>query len=120
MLNFSRSTLPFALCGTLALLATANVQAAPDPAVAVRFEHVVHDFYERYLATHPEEATQLGDHRFDRRSGDSSAATPAARCITRRWTRCRRLPPRTCRPTTPSIARSSRTTCMPACTTSRC
>jgi uncharacterized protein (DUF885 family) len=78
MLNFSRSTLPFALCGTLALLATANVQAAPDPAVAVRFEHVVHDFYERYLATHPEEATQLGDHRFDRRSGDSSAAGVAA------------------------------------------
>jgi uncharacterized protein (DUF885 family) len=78
MLNFSRSTLPFALCGTLALLATANAQAAPDPAVAVRFEHVVHDFYERYLATHPEEATQLGDHRFDRRSGDSSAAGGAA------------------------------------------
>jgi uncharacterized protein (DUF885 family) len=78
MLNFSRSTLPFALCGTLALLATANAQAAPDPAVAVRFEHVVHDFYERYLATHPEEATQLGDHRFDRRSGDSSAAGVAA------------------------------------------
>ena len=78
MLNFSRSTLPFALCGTLALLATTNAQAAPDPAVAVRFEHVVHDFYERYLATHPEEATQLGDHRFDRRSGDSSAAGVAA------------------------------------------
>ena len=78
MLNFSRSTRPFALCGILALLASANAQAAPDPAATVRFEHVVHDFYERYLATHPEEATQLGDHRFDRRSGDSSAAGVAA------------------------------------------
>jgi uncharacterized protein (DUF885 family) len=78
MPHFSRSTPHIALCGALALLACAAAQAAPDPAATRQFEHVVHDFYERYLATHPEEATQLGDHRFDRRSGDSSAAGIAA------------------------------------------
>ena len=67
--------LPLAL--SLAL-AGASAHAAPDPAVTHRFEQVVHDFYERYLATHPEEATQLGDHRFDSRSGDQSAAGVAA------------------------------------------
>jgi uncharacterized protein (DUF885 family) len=63
---------------SLGLLAAAPAHAAPDPAATRRFEQVVHDFYERYLATHPEEATQLGDHRFDRRSGDASAAGIAA------------------------------------------
>jgi len=69
-----RSLLSVALAGALALLAAAPAQAAPDATAAHRFELVVHGFYERYLATHPEEATQLGDHRFDRRSGDRSAA----------------------------------------------
>jgi uncharacterized protein (DUF885 family) len=78
MPTFSRSTLSAALCGALAFLASGPALAAPDAAVTQRFEHVVHDFYERYLATHPEEATQLGDHRFDRRSGDASAAGIAA------------------------------------------
>ena len=63
---------------SLTLLAGAPAHAAPDAAATRRFEQVVHDFYERYLATHPEEATQLGDHRFDRRSGDQSAAGVAA------------------------------------------
>ena len=77
MHHFSRSTLSAALGGVLALLAC-TAHAAPDPAATQRFEHVVHDFYEHYLATHPEDATQLGDHRFDRRSGDLSAAGVAA------------------------------------------
>ena len=72
-----RSILSVALSGTLALLA-APAHAAPDPAATHRFEQVVHDFYERYLATHPEEATQLGDHRFDRKSIDASASGVAA------------------------------------------
>ena len=38
------------------------------------FERITHDYFERYLATHPEEATQLGDHRFDRKSIDASKA----------------------------------------------
>jgi hypothetical protein len=73
-----RSILSVALSGALALLAAVPAHAAPDPVVTHRFEQVVHDFYEHYLATHPEEATQLGDHRFDRRSGDLSAAGIAA------------------------------------------
>ncbi len=78
MAHFTRSPLAVALCGALALLPCAVAQAAPDAAATQRFERVVHDFYERYLATHPEEATQLGDHRFDRRSSDASAAGVAA------------------------------------------
>jgi uncharacterized protein (DUF885 family) len=69
---------PTSLALSLALLAMPSAQAAPDDAATHRFEHVVHVFYERYLATHPEEATQLGDHRFDRRSSDASAAGIAA------------------------------------------
>ena len=74
----ARSPLSLALCGALALLAATSAHAAPDAAATHRFEQVVHGFYERYLATHPEEATQLGDHRFDRRSADQSAAGIAA------------------------------------------
>ncbi len=78
MLELARLKLPFALCGLAALLATGTARATQDPAATRQFEHVVHVFYERYLATHPEEATQLGDHRFDRRSGDPSATGIAA------------------------------------------
>ena len=77
MPTFHRSTLSIALAGALAL-AGASAHAAPDAVATHRFEQVVHDFYEHYLATHPEEATQLGDHRFDRKSGDPSAAGVAA------------------------------------------
>jgi uncharacterized protein (DUF885 family) len=73
-----RSILAVALGGALALLTAAPAHAAADPAATHRFEQAVHDFYEHYLATHPEEATQLGDHRFDRKSGDQSAAGVAA------------------------------------------
>ena len=74
MRNFNRTLLSAAL----ALMASTGAHAATDAAATHRFEQVVHDFYERYLATHPEEATALGDHRFDKRSGDSSAAGVAA------------------------------------------
>ncbi len=69
-----------ALSGALCLLAAMPARAqADDTKTAVhRFEQVVHDFYERYLATHPEEATQLGEHRFDTRSSDLSASSLAA------------------------------------------
>ncbi len=77
MPTFHHATLSIALAGALAL-AGASAHAAPDAVAAHRFEQVVHDFYEHYLATHPEEATQLGDHRFDRRSGNPSAAGIAA------------------------------------------
>ena len=78
MLESDRLKLTFAACGLAALIATGSARAAPDPAATRQFEHVVHVYYERYLSTHPEEATQLGDHRFDRRSGDPSSAGIAA------------------------------------------
>jgi uncharacterized protein (DUF885 family) len=64
-----------------AALSSPSLAAAPTPSnaeAARRFEHLVHDYYERYLATHPEEATQLGDHRFDARAADLSPAGIAA------------------------------------------
>jgi uncharacterized protein (DUF885 family) len=58
-------------------------QAAPSASRA--FEQLTHDYFERYLATHPEEATTLGDHRFDRRASDVSAAgVEADRALYRR------------------------------------
>ena len=65
---------------TASASASAPVQSSvtAQALAAQRFERVVHDYYERYLATHPEEATQLGDHRFDRRSADLSARGIAA------------------------------------------
>ena len=68
-----------------AVLAGGPAAAAEAGAPAGAFERLVHDYYERYLATHPEEATQLGDHRFDGRSGDVSAAgVQADRALYRR------------------------------------
>jgi uncharacterized protein (DUF885 family) len=86
MNRFARSRHPaaVALATTLAVAlapsTAARAAAAPAPAggSAAAFERVVHDYYEHYLATHPEEATRLGDHRFDRRSDDVSAAGIAA------------------------------------------
>ena len=58
--------------------AVGSAAAAPSKSASAAFERIVHGYYERYLATHPEEATRLGDHRFDRRSGDFSASGIAA------------------------------------------
>jgi uncharacterized protein (DUF885 family) len=69
-----RSRLTFAVIALAAALAASPAAAAEAGGPATAFERLVHDYYERYLATHPEEATQLGDHRFDSRSGDVSAA----------------------------------------------
>ena len=64
-----RRALPFTLAGLSALLFSLPAAAASTPgakdvkdAKTRRFEQLVHDYYERYLATHPEDATQLGDH----------------------------------------------------------
>jgi uncharacterized protein (DUF885 family) len=66
--------LSFAAVALAAALATGPAGAAAASTPTSAFEGLVHGYYERYLATHPEEATQLGDHRFDSRSGDASAA----------------------------------------------
>ena len=64
-ISFSRQGLLFALV----LLCAGNaVAGTPDQ----QFAAVAKTYFEQYLTTHPEAATQLGDHRFDARSNDLS------------------------------------------------
>ena len=69
-MSISRSGLLFSacflLCSGLSVSASAST---PDQQFAV----VAKTYFEQYLSTHPEAATQLGDHRFDTRSNDLSA-----------------------------------------------
>ena len=53
----------------LFVLAGQTLAGSADDA---RFEAVANRFVERFLATHPETATGLGDHRFDARTSDYS------------------------------------------------
>ena len=39
-----------------------NVSATPQDE---QFQQIAHDYIEGYLVTHPENAPELGDHRFD-------------------------------------------------------
>src|SRR5258708_36508963 len=41
------------------------------------FQKIAHDYIERYLRANPEEATELGDHRFDGQLTDYSAEARA-------------------------------------------
>jgi uncharacterized protein (DUF885 family) len=47
---------------------------AADPAEDAKFVAAAHDYVEELLKTHPENATQLGDHRYDDRLDDYSKA----------------------------------------------
>src|SRR6266481_8067109 len=54
---------------TLALsliLPTMSVRATPDE----QFEKIAKDYVEGFLSSHPENATELGDHRFDDQLSD--------------------------------------------------
>ena len=48
--------------------------ASPDDD---RFQKLANDYIEQSLRTHPEQATELGDHRFDDKLTDYSAETRA-------------------------------------------
>ena len=48
----------------------ANLRATPQDE---QFQQIAHDYIEAYLANHPENATELGDHRFDDKLTDYSA-----------------------------------------------
>jgi uncharacterized protein (DUF885 family) len=48
----------------------ATVRATPEDE---QFQQIAHDYIEGYLAANPEDATQLGDHRFDDKLTDYSA-----------------------------------------------
>jgi uncharacterized protein (DUF885 family) len=59
---------------TLALsliLPTMSVRATPDE----EFEKIAKDYVEGFLSSHPESATELGEHRFDDQLTDYSVAT---------------------------------------------
>lgn len=76
MVNSSMRPLPFFPAVVSALfLATSVVQAANPTTTAAdaRFEAAARDTLDRYLALNPEQATGLGDHRFDGRLNDRSA-----------------------------------------------
>ncbi len=63
-----RTILTFTL--STMLLSTLPARATPQDE---QFQTVAHDYIEGLLATHPEYATQLGDHRFDDKLTDYSA-----------------------------------------------
>ena len=60
--------------GACLFLPTRIAHATPDDD---RFQKLAHDYIEQHLQTHPEEATGLGDHRFDDRLTDYSTETRA-------------------------------------------
>ncbi len=64
--------------GLLAVSLSISAFAAAAPNADQQFEKFAARYVERYLASHPEAATQLGDHRFDRRGNDLSVKGFAA------------------------------------------
>ncbi len=69
-----RNLLPTLTLGASLLLPLVNVQATPDDD---RFQKLAGDYIEQYLQNHPEEATELGDHRFDDRLTNYSSEAQA-------------------------------------------
>jgi uncharacterized protein (DUF885 family) len=60
--------------GLLLLLSIFYASASPQDEA---FQKIAHDYIERYLRANPEEATELGDHRFDGQLTDYSAEARA-------------------------------------------
>src|SRR5437773_2656604 len=60
--------------GLLLSLSILNASASPQDAA---FQKIAHDYIEGYLRANPEEATELGDHRFDGQLTDYSAEARA-------------------------------------------
>jgi uncharacterized protein (DUF885 family) len=60
--------------GLLLSLSTFYASASPQDEA---FQKIAHDYIERYLRANPEEATELGDHRFDGQLTDYSAEARA-------------------------------------------
>ena len=58
---------------SLLLLSILNASATPQDDA---FQKIAHDYVEQYLRTNPEQATELGDHRFD---GQLTDYSPEAR-----------------------------------------
>ena len=62
------------LLAALTAFPVANAFAAPDDE---RFQKLANEYIEQTLQMHPEQATELGDHRFDDRLTDYSAEARA-------------------------------------------
>jgi hypothetical protein len=62
----------------------ANLRATPQDE---QFQQIAHDYIEGYLTTHPENATELGDHRFDDKLTDYSADARAQELARAKQTR---------------------------------
>src|SRR5689334_23966209 len=58
----------------LAALSLSIVHVIANP-MDDEFEKIAKDYCENYLSSHPEQATELGDHRFDAALTDYSAET---------------------------------------------
>ena len=56
------------------VIAFTSIRAAPQDE---QFQQIAHDYIEGYLAANPEDATELGDHRFDAKLTDYSAQARA-------------------------------------------
>ena len=56
------------------VIAFTSIRATPQDD---QFQQIAHDYIEGYLAANPEDATELGDHRFDDKLTDYSAEARA-------------------------------------------
>ena len=61
-----------------------SVRAAPQDE---QFQQIAQDYIEGYLAANPEDATELGDHRFDAKLTDYSAQARAGELARAKETR---------------------------------
>src|SRR5216117_3210451 len=58
-----------------------NASATPQDGA---FQKIAHDYIEQYLRANPEDATELGDHRFDGQLTDYSPETQAKELATQK------------------------------------
>jgi uncharacterized protein (DUF885 family) len=68
-----KKNIPILVLFSLAITLT-SVRATPQDE---QFQQIAHEYIERYLAANPEDATELGDHRFDDKLTDYSAEARA-------------------------------------------
>jgi len=79
-----KTDIAFALVSLLSIFAVfALVRVTDDDA----FQKTAHDYIEQYLRANPEDATELGDHRFDGQLTDYSPAARAKELATQKFFR---------------------------------
>ena len=73
-----------AIASTLAVSLTMSILTARAATQDDEFQKTAHDYIERELEANPEEATELGDHRFDGRLTDYSPEAQAKELATQK------------------------------------